>query len=374
KLKNAQEYMQTTEMMENLGAKREELSSWYDREKHVSDSLYADLFQIEDMRPQTVMPEVSEYLPNGFELEFYYPEQIGGNDELIKILKQKNGWQKIYTSNKDASVYHEEGSAGVIMPDESLVSHNGLLPAEYASRIMRNKAEEGECLKILETFEHGYVNKHCSFHQHVSAEHLDIPAYKRLLKRMMQHEKEIVSAFAAEERQDSRLLYATYLSNNLGQEREKDYPLLCLLVEACDNKDQLRNMAGYGYKYKTLNLMPEHTVEFRYMNGHFNRRFAEGFLQFNRELVAGAIHNSRRHINRVLLHKYSWLNNQASDKRTVMKPIHYMYAFAFDRFDPSVKISDQVKDGDITQARLIAHALNKTGKIIVKSPQLFGRL
>lgn len=133
-------------------------------------------------------------------------------------------------------------------------------------------------------------------------------------------------------------------------------------------------MAGYGRKYKTLNLMPKHTIEFRYMNGHFNRRFAEGFLQFNREMVLSAINNDRRHINRILLHKYSWLNNQNSDTRTTIKPIHYMYTFLFDRFDPDIKISDKVKDGDITQARHISHSLNKTRKVMVKNPQLVGRL
>lgn len=373
RLDNAGEYASVTALVADLKVKRDELASWYKAEKQNPDSPYADLFQIEDTRPQSSGQRQPEYRPNGFELEFYYPEQIGNNAELIKVLLQKNSWQKIHTSNKDAAVYHDETSAGVIMPDESLIAHNGLLPAEYASRIMRNKTEERECLKILETFEHGYVNKHCSFHQHISADDMDIPAYKRLLKRMIQHEAEIVSAFAAEERRDSRLLYATYISNNLGNDREKDYPLLCLLAETCDDKKQLREMAGYGRKYKTLNLMPEHTVEFRYMNGHFNRRFAEGFLQFNREMVSSAASNGKQHINRVLLHKYNWLNNQNSDTRTVMKPVHYMYAFAFDRFDPEIKISDKVKDGDMTQARLISHALNKTGKIIVKNPQRYGR-
>lgn len=368
------DYTKQKAFITKLKANREPLKNWYDREKQNPSSLYADLFQIEDLSPQNEPTKPAEYIPNGFELEFYYPKEIGGNDQLIELLKQQNGWSKIYTSNKDVSVYNEEDSAGVIMPDESLVSHNGLLPAEYASRIMRNKAEEQECLKILETFDKGYVNKHCSFHQHISSERMDIPAYKRLLKRMIQHEEEIISAFAAEERQNSRLLYATYISNNLGNDRATDYPLLCLLVEACENKQQLREMAGYGRKYKTLNLMPESTIEFRYMNGHFNRRFAAGFLQFNREMVLSAINNDHKHINRILMNKYNWLNNQNSDTHTVMKPIHYMYAFTFDRFDPDIKISAHIKDGDITQARHIAHQLNKTGKIIVKNPQLFGRL
>ncbi len=325
-----------------------------------TNEAWRNMFQIET--PGTVVEQ--KYWPCGFELEFYVPEKYRDYDRLIEYLKSQNEWSKLYSSNKDASVYHDENSAGVIMRDESLVRYNKLAAVEYASRIMKNKEDEESCLKILDAFNEGHVNVHCSLHQHLAADGLDLAAYKRLVKRMMQHEEKIVSAFAAPERRDNKLLYATYISRNLSRDGRGDYPFLCLMVDLCDDKRQLQEFASFGHKYKTLNIMPEHTVEMRFMNANFNKKFVKAFLEFNREFVRSAAENSPVHVNRILLNKYSWHNNRQTDTKTVIHRLPYAYDYEYDSFHPRERqVSKNVIEQEQKCWRLIMHALNETGKV-----------
>lgn len=78
--------------------------------------------------------------------------------------------------------------------------------------------------EIMDSFDQGHANVHCSLHQHVSAEGFDLNTYKCLVKRMMNHEDAIVSNFAAPERRNNKLLYATYISRNLSSNGKRDYP------------------------------------------------------------------------------------------------------------------------------------------------------
>ena len=112
------------------------------------------------------------------------------------------------------------------MSDESLARYNCLAAVEYASKIMRTPKDEEACLRLFDSFENGYANVHCSLHQHVSNQELDFDGYKRLVKRMMQFEKAIGRNFAAPERHDGKLLYATDISRNLSTNDSRDYPLL----------------------------------------------------------------------------------------------------------------------------------------------------
>ncbi len=115
-------------------------------------------------------------------------------------------------------------------------------------------------------------------HQHISAEGFDLATYKRLVKRMMQHEAEIVRAFAAPERRDNKLLYATYISRNLSNNGERDYPFLCVMTDLCDNKQELLDMSAFGHKYKTLNILPSKTVENAFYECKFQQKaFCGGF-------------------------------------------------------------------------------------------------
>ena len=362
-------YKDKSKFLSELRMQKEALSKHYDNDKSLE---FADVFQTE-YSDKPVHNGNKNYLSNGFELEFYYPENIGNSDDLIEHLKKKNNWKHIYTTSNDPSVYADNTSAGVIMPDVSLIPYDKLNPIEYASKILRNKADEQDCLKIFDTFDKGYVNKHCSLHQHIGTENFDLDTYKRLVKRVMQHEKKLVENFAAEERTDNKLLYATFVGNNLSDNAKKDYPLLCLMADICDNKEQLTNMVSYGQKYKTLNIVPKNTVEFRYMNGHFNKKFAEGFMQFNRDMVQSAIDNNGSHLNKALLNKHNWVNNQKEDTKTEIKDIRHLYEFAFDRFDPNIKVSDKVKIGDMTQAKMVNNGLNVTRQASVQNPKRFGR-
>lgn len=325
-----------------------------------------DFFQIEE----TGHAQQYGYWPCGFELEFYVPEQYGDYAVLIDYLKERNGWERLYSSNKDANVYQDPKSAGVIMRDESLAPYNGLAPVEFASRVMRSKQDEESCLRILDAFEDGHVNKHCSLHQHLSAEGFDLDTYKRLVKRMMQHEEEIVGAFAAPERRDNNLLYATYISRNLSSNGKRDYPFLTVMVDLCDDKRELEEMSAYGNKYKTLNVLPKHTVEMRAMNANFNKRFVEAYLQFNREFVASAVANSSHHINRFLLNKYTWHNNQMTDTKTVMHPLAYGYDFVpHDSYRPLKRVvSNDLIGQEQEYARVVAQALTHTGKLGYVNP------
>lgn len=320
-----------------------------------------NMFQVEEAGQHSQ----KGYWPCGFELEFYVPEQYGDYGVLIDYLKEKNNWEKLYSSNKDASVYLDPKSAGVIMRDESLAPYNGLAPVEFASRVMRSKEDEASCLKILDSFESGHVNKHCSLHQHLSTQGFDMDTYKRLVKRMMQHEEEIVGAFAAPERRDNNLLYATYISRNLSSNGKRDYPFLAVMVDLCDNKAELEEMSAYGNKYKTLNVLPKHTVEMRAMNANFNKRFVEGYLQFNREFVASAVANSPQHVNRFLLNKYNWHNNQMSDTKTVMHDLAYGYDFVpHDSYRPMKKsVPARLVQDEQDYARVVIQALTATGKL-----------
>lgn len=347
--------------MNQICVLREALSDQYQKiaDNQNNSEKTTDIFQIETKQRSNF----SGYLPNGFELEFYVPEEYGDYAKLISYLKEKNQWKGIYTSNKDASVYNDAESAGVIMRDESLARYNGLAAVEYASKIMRTKDDEQNCLKIFDSFDKGYVNVHCSLHQHVSAENLNMNAYKRLVKRMMHFEKEIVNGFAAPERRDGNLLYATYISHNLSNNDKRDYPLLCVMVDMCDTKDELINMSCFGRKYKTLNILPKNTVEFRFMNAHFNKEFVSAFLQFNRDMVNGAANNSGTHINRALINRYNWLNNRASDQKTVIKPLSYYYQVPYDSFRPQQTVSKEAIGGEQMYARLVVQALNQTGKL-----------
>lgn len=347
--------------MNQICVLREILSSQYQEMENsgITDSKAVDAFQIETKENSNF----SGYIPNGFELEFYVPEEYGDYGKLISYLKEKNQWKGIYTSNKDAGVYNDAESAGVIMRDESLARYNGLAAVEYASKIMRSKNDEENCLKIFDSFDKGYVNVHCSLHQHVSAQNLDMSAYKRLVKRMMHFEKEIVNSFAAPERHDGKLLYATYISHNLSSNDKRDYPLLCIMVDMCDNKEELINMSCFGRKYKTLNILPKNTVEFRFMNAHFNKEFVSAFLQFNRDMVNGAINNSGTHINRSLINRYNWKQNRASDQKTVIKPLSYYYQVPYDSFRPQQTVSKEAIGGEQMYARLVVQALNQTGKL-----------
>lgn len=319
---------------------------------------YTDLFQIETRTPTPF----GKYRPNGFELEFYVPEEYGDYSKLISYLKEKHGWKTVYTTNKNPDVYNDGQSAGVIERDESLAAMNGLAPVEYASRIMKSKADEAECLKIMDSFDQGHANVHCSLHQHVSAEGFDLNTYKRLVKRMMNHEDAIVSNFAAPERRNNKLLYATYISRNLSSNGKRDYPFLCVMTDLCDNLNELREMVGFGHKYKTLNIMPSKTVEFRYMNANFNRRYVEAFLQFNRDFVNSAVNNDGTHINRPLANKFNWMQNAAVDGKTVLKPLSYYYQKAYDQFRPEKKVDSHTIYEENVYARHVADAINATGK------------
>ena len=127
--------------MRQLRSLRSKLSKNF-RQQPLNENLQ-DIFQTE----KPGLPQQSRsYRPNGFELEFYVPEEFGNYDKLINYLKEKNGWQKLYSSNKDADVYLDENSAGVIMRDESLVRYNNLAAVEYASSVVRRKEDEQNCL------------------------------------------------------------------------------------------------------------------------------------------------------------------------------------------------------------------------------------
>lgn len=144
------------------------------------------------------------------------------------------------------------------MRDESLALYRKLASVEFASRIMRN------------------------------------------------NEDEVVGAFAAPERRNNNLLYATYISRNLSSNGKRDYQFLAVMVDLCENKKGLEEMSAFGNKYKTLNVLPKHTVEMRAMNANFNKKFVKAYLQFNREFVAAAVADNPKHVNRVLLNKYTW--------------------------------------------------------------------
>lgn len=328
-----------------------------------------DLFQVEQRHANKTSSD-NTYWPCGFELEFYVPAEYGDYSVLIEYLKEKNNWEKLYSSNKDSSVYLDPKSAGVIMRDESLAPYNNLAPVEFASRVMFSKDDEKSCLKILDSFDEGHVNKHCSLHQHLSTQGFDLDTYKRLVKRMMQHEDEIVSAFAAPERGKNNLLYATYISRNLSENAKRDYPFLAIMTELCDNKAELEEMSAFGNKYKTLNVLPKHTVEMRAMNANFNKRFVEAYLQFNREFVASAVENRPTHVNRFLLNKYTWHNNQLSDNKTVMHDLAYGYDFVpHDSYRPMKRpVSTQVVEDEQKYARVVMQALVSTGKLGYLNP------
>ncbi len=333
-----------------------------------------DMFQVENNLARPVQSH--SYWPSGFELEFYVPEEYGDYGVLIDYLKQKNGWEKLYSTNKDASVYHDPKSAGVIMRDESLAPYNSLAPVEFASRIMRSKEDEDYCLKILDSFDQGHVNKHCSLHQHLSTQDFTMETYRRLVKRMMQHEDEIVGAFAAPERGNNNLLYATYISRNLSENNKRDYPFLSIMVDLCETKQELEEMSAFGNKYKTLNVLPSHTVEMRAMNANFNKRFVEAYLQFNREFVAAAVENNPHHVNRFLLNKYTWHNNQSTDTKTVMHDLAYGYDFVpHDSYRPMKKtVSSKTVQDEQVYARMVMQALTTTGKLGYLNPSHQKRL
>ncbi len=319
---------------------------------------YADMFQIETGSRAVF----GKYRPNGFELEFYVPEEYGDYAKLIDYLKEKHQWKKVYTTNKDPGVYDDGQAAGVIERDESLAAMKGLAPVEYASRIMKSRQDEAECLKIMDSFDQGHANVHCSLHQHVSAEGFDLGTYKRLVKRMMNHEDTVVSNFAAPERRNNKLLYATYISRNLSSNGRRDYPFLCVMADLCDNLTELREMVGFGHKYKTLNIMPSKTVEFRYMNANFNRKYVEAFLQFNRDFVNSAANNDGTHINRPLVNKFNWMQNVANDDKTVLGHLSYYYQKAYDQFRPEKTVDPHTIYEENVYARHVADAISATGK------------
>lgn len=319
---------------------------------------YKEKFQIETKSGMSY----GKYRPNGFELEFYVPEEYGNYAELIEYLKQKHGWKKVYTSSKNPEVYTDNEAAGVIERDESLAAMKGLAPVEYASRIMKSKEDEKECLRIMDSFDKGHANVHCSLHQHVSAEGFDLNTYKRLVKRMMQHEDMIVGNFAAPERRNNNLLYATYISRNLSSNGKRDYPFLCVMTDMCDDLTELREMVGFGHKYKTLNIMPSKTVEFRYMNANFNARYVEAFLQFNRDFVNSAVNNEGTHINRPIANKFNWMQNQVEDNKTVLGKLSYYYQKPYDQYRPEKTVDAHTIYEENVYARHVADAINATGK------------
>lgn len=359
-------YESRKEAIKELHNLRNRLSLAYKQTDEFSSEL-ANMFQVEE---KEVAPLPNKYWPCGFELEFYVPEQYADYHDLAEYLKQKNNWKKLYFSNKDASVYSDRESAGVIMRDESLAPYDGLFPVEFASRVMYSKDDEKYCLKLLDAFEEGHVNKHCSLHQHLSADGLDLDAYKRLVKRMMQHEDEIVGAFAAPERRDNNLLYATYVSRNLSSQGKRDYPFLAIMVDLCDNREELKEMVSFGNKYKTLNVMPDHTIEMRAMNANFNKKFFQAYLQFNREFVASAAENNPHHMNYFLLNKYTWYNNQDTDTKTVMHKLNYGYDFVpHDSYRPMKRqVSTELVQQEQDYARVVAHALEHTKKLRYYNP------
>jgi len=348
-------YTNRRQMIKNFIALRNQMAREYKTGQYKD---FGEMFQIET-RKRT---KFGTYRPNGFELEFYVPEEFGNYSKLIEYLKEKHNWQRVYTTNKDPSVYNDGAAAGVIERDESLAAMAGLAPVEYASRIMKSKEDEIECLKIMDSFDKGYANVHCSLHQHVSTDGFDLDTYKRLVKRMMLHEADIVNNFAAPERRNNNLLYATYISRNLSSNGTRDYPFLCVMVDMCENLDELRDMVGFGHKYKTLNIMPNKTVEFRYMNANFNPRYVAAFLQFNRDLVNSAVNNDGTHINRPLANKFNWMQNQLEDSKTVLRPLSYYYQKPYDQFRPEKKVNAHIIYEENVYARHIAEAMSHTGK------------
>ena len=352
---NTYNYAYRKQAVKNFVAFRNQMAKEYKTGQYQN---YGDFFQIET-RKRT---KFGGYIPNGFELEFYVPSEYGDYGKLISYLKEKHGWKKVYTTSKNPEVYTDNTAAGVIERDESLAAMSGLAPVEYASRIMHSKQDETECLKIMDSFEKGHANVHCSLHQHISASGFDLETYKRLVKRMMQHEATIVHNFAAPERRNNNLLYATYISRNLSSNGTRDYPFLCVMAQMCNNLDELRDMVGFGHKYKTLNIMPSQTVEFRYMNATFDKHYVAAFLQFNRDFVNSAVNNDGTHINRPLANKFNWMKNQTQDHKTVLGRLSYYYQKPYDQFRPEKKVDPHTIYEENVYARHIADAMSHTGK------------
>lgn len=352
---NQYTYAARQDMIANMVHLRNLMGEEYENGKYHDAQ---DIFQIETGDKT----HFGTYRPNGFELEFYVPEEFGNYAKLIDYLKEKHGWKRVYTTNKDPSVYNDGEAAGVIERDESLAAMTGLAPVEYASRIMKSKKDEEECLKIMDSFDKGYANVHCSLHQHVSAAGFNLDTYKRLVKRMMQHEAYIVENFAAPERRDNNLLYATYISRNLSSDGKRDYPFLCVMADMCDNLHELRDMVGFGHKYKTLNIMPDKTVEFRYMNANFNPQYVAAFLQFNRDFVNSAVNNEGTHLNRPLANRFNWLQNLSEDNKTVLRHLSYYYQTPYDQFRPDNTVDAHTIYEENVYARHIAEAISHTNK------------
>jgi len=352
---NQYTYAVRQDMINEMVTMRNQMAEEYQAGKYQNET---DMFQVETGKKA----HFGTYRPNGFELEFYVPEEFGDYAKLIDYLKEKHGWKRVYTTSKNPEVYKDGEAAGVIERDESLAAMSGLAPVEYASRIMKSQKDEQECLKIMDSFDKGYANVHCSLHQHVSATGFDLPIYKRLVKRMMQHEAYIVENFAAPERRDNKLLYATYISRNLSSDGARDYPFLCVMADMCENLNELRDMVGFGHKYKTLNIMPDKTVEFRYMNANFNPQYVAAFLQFNRDFVNSAVNNEGTHINRPLANRFNWMQNLTEDDKTVLRQLSYYYQKPYDQFRPDNTVDAHTIYEENVYARHIAEAMSHTNK------------
>lgn len=141
-------------------------------------------------------------------------------------------------------------------------------------------------------------------------------------------------------------------------------------VYICENKTELQEMVSFGNKYKTLNIMPQNTVEMRAMNANFNKKFVEGYLQFNREFIASAVANNPHHINYILLNKYTWYNNEQSDTKTVMHRLNYKYDdVPHDSYRPMKRpVPTDVIKQEQNYLRLVSHALGCTKKLPYNNP------
>ena len=129
-------------------------------------------------------------------------------------------------------------------------------------------------------------------------------------------------------------------------------------------------MVSFGNKYKTLNIMPANTVEMRAMNANFNKKFVEGYLQFNREFIASAVADSSHHMNYALLNKYAWYNNEQTDTKTVMHGLKYKYDdVPHDSYRPMKRpVSSDVIKQEQNYLRLVSHALECTKKLAYINP------
>lgn len=306
----------------------------------------------------------------GFELEFNSGAGTKDLEEIARKYQTSLGWKKLYIAPHE-DMYDLE-SDGLLYYDATLPqrydAQNNIVGCalEYSAPPFTFKKDQDKytaLLNLLQTEEDTMLYTNSETHQHVYAQDIDLAGMKRLVLRRAWYDPAILEAFhVAGKRHDFNRSACALLTNissyTTEQERKRNYIIFSGLVNSAINQTMLKQRVNRGNcKYNTLNLIPKETVEFRGMQGTFDKDFLEYYLTFNLFFVEAAAQNSATHFLPQALEQARKLRGQDQSPVLYSERMNYHK----EAFDPTKPLTLQERQYLLNYDKHVAAESMKTG-------------